>query len=760
MIVKADNAEAKLLDNALADVSSYVDEICLTITGRNQACEDVAKKYNAKVSHFKWVDDFSKARTFNFKQATGDWILWMDADDTFRELKLLSKLVSDAERMQVKGMFLPYEYQHDDDGNVIEWHWKMQLVKNDKTFEWKGAIHEDLLAKGSAKIAKENTIVRVHNSNEQRGRDSFERNLTILQKELTKQGDDPDPRTIYYTAQSFLALNDYDSALELFNEYLERSGWDEERYQAWQMIGEIYAKQKNNKKALEAYSNSTLEREDYPDAYLNKGHVYVSEKNYAKAIANFKIGLRQPTPEGNIIHRPTSYKLNPLKSLAWCYLQIGQLDEAKETIAHAYKINPKDEGVIDIGTLIKNVKTKRDTGKAFLNIAKYLQESGEQVKIPPLLQGVPGDLLDSPFIVGLMNEYMPSRNWDENEIAIYCPRSVEFWAPPSLDEGGIGGSETAIVWLGRELTKLGWKVTVYNYCGTMAGDHDGVEYKNFWEFNANDDFNVLLSWRYPEFFDMPLNAKLKCLDLHDVMSPSDFPKERLENIDMIFVKTDYHRTLYPNVPDDKFVNISNGIDLKRFSKKVKKQKGRCIYSSTPNRGLDIVLKHWHRIKEEVPQAELHVYYGWNTFYELEKNNPERVKWMKSIQDQMNQPGIVGHGRVGQGELSDDMMKTDVWLYPTYFEEINCITALENQAAGVIPIATNFAALKETVTDSIPKIYGDIYEPDVQEEWVDLTIKTLQNEDRDNIRPTLEKFASGFSWEKIAEQWDKELRLKL
>ena len=91
--------EAKLLDRCLSYVSPFVGEICLTVTGQNKKCEEVGEKYKAKVSHFEWVNDFAKARNFNFAQATGEFVFWCDADDCVKGAEHLPKVI---EKMKEK----------------------------------------------------------------------------------------------------------------------------------------------------------------------------------------------------------------------------------------------------------------------------------------------------------------------------------------------------------------------------------------------------------------------------------------------------------------------------------------------------------------------------------------------------------------------------------------------------------------------------------------------------------------------------------
>ncbi|MEH2223851.1 hypothetical protein [Nostoc sp.] len=92
-------------------------------------------------------------------------------------------------------------------------------------------------------------------------------------------------------------------------------------------------------------------------------------------------------------------------------------------------------------------------------------------------------------------------NWDNNSIVIYSnfPFHVEDWAPPSV-KNGIGGSQEAIIYLSEELFKLGYQVTVFNRCGGMEGEYNGVVYQSIDKFNFQDSFNALIfhrAWTQP-----------------------------------------------------------------------------------------------------------------------------------------------------------------------------------------------------------------------------------------------------------------------
>lgn len=183
-----------------------------------------------------------------------------------------------------------------------------------------------------------------------------------------------------------------------------------------------------------------------------------------------------------------------------------------------------------------------------------------------------------------------------------------------------------------------------------------------------------------------------------------------------------------------------------------------IYGSSYDRGVEHLLKMWPEIKKEVPDAELHVFYGWNLFDKVYGDNPERQAWKEKINKLMEQDGITHLGRISHQACTVEHMKAGVWAYPTHFGEISCITAMRGQCYGSIPCVINYAALKETVKWGV-KIEGDIYEPEVKKLYRDALIALLKDEKyQEEVRKDMmEKARSLFSWRKVAEQWSEEFR---
>ena len=68
----------------------------------------------------------------------------------------------------------------------------------------------------------------------------------------------------------------------------------------------------------------------------------------------------------------------------------------------------------------------------------------------------------------------------------------------TLEKRGLGGSESAVIYISRELADLGFEVHVFNDCttdGSIAGTYDGVRYRPLWEVQTGEAFDVVIGSR-------------------------------------------------------------------------------------------------------------------------------------------------------------------------------------------------------------------------------------------------------------------------
>jgi glycosyltransferase involved in cell wall biosynthesis len=186
---------------------------------------------------------------------------------------------------------------------------------------------------------------------------------------------------------------------------------------------------------------------------------------------------------------------------------------------------------------------------------------------------------------------------------------------------------------------------------------------------------------------------------------------------------------------------------------MKKRANSVGYFSAYYRGLECLLRMWPKIREEVPDATLDVYYGWESWIALEGQDDFYERMERKFAD-LASHGVTVHGRVSHGELARAMGSIQVWAYPTDFPEIHCITALKAQEAGCWPVCTTVAALPETVQcgDKIrtQRIYNDEYK---QEQFIKAVVAALREGKTGTPVPNCD-------WSDVAQDWHKLITEKL
>jgi glycosyltransferase involved in cell wall biosynthesis len=175
------------------------------------------------------------------------------------------------------------------------------------------------------------------------------------------------------------------------------------------------------------------------------------------------------------------------------------------------------------------------------------------------------------------------------------------------------------------------------------------------------------------------------------------------------------------------------------------------YFSSYDRGLHVLLEMWPLIHKALPEATLNIYYGWETFDLRLKREPGLNNFKQYILkklDELSSMGVTENGRVNHADLAKVMKEISVWLYPTEFEEINCITALKAAEAGMHQVCTRVAALSETAPNATFIESQNIYtDTKAQKDFVDQAIKAL-------ISPVPSQPPSLRYWPDIAQVWAK------
>jgi tetratricopeptide (TPR) repeat protein len=141
MIVKD---EEEMLARCLAAAKPAVDEIIVVDTGSTDRTVEIAESFGARVIHHEWNGSFSDARNVSLEAATGDWVIYFDADEVLVE--------EDAPRLRAltgrvwREAFTLVEtnYTGDIEDGTAMTHNALRMFRNRPEYRFKGRLHEQV----------------------------------------------------------------------------------------------------------------------------------------------------------------------------------------------------------------------------------------------------------------------------------------------------------------------------------------------------------------------------------------------------------------------------------------------------------------------------------------------------------------------------------------------------------------------------------------------------------------------------------------
>lgn len=227
MIVR-DNS--RTIEPCLRSIRPWVDEMIVVDTGSKDNTPEIVAKFGARLFHFPWCDSFSAARNESLRHVRGEWIFWMDSDDTITEEcgRKLRDLADSNHEASVHGYVMQVHCPGpNDDGADVTVVDHVKMFRNLPQLRFEGRIHEQIIPsirRAGGEIAWTDLYV-VHSGydHSSEGQEAKKkRDLHLLSLELHEQPNHP--FTLFNLGMTYADLDQHEEAVRFLERSLTNSG--------------------------------------------------------------------------------------------------------------------------------------------------------------------------------------------------------------------------------------------------------------------------------------------------------------------------------------------------------------------------------------------------------------------------------------------------------------------------------------------------------------------------------------------------------
>jgi len=138
------NNEENNIARCLQSIGELADEILLITTGCSDNTLNIAYQMGANLYRLNWENSFAKLRNFVLKQATGDWVMFLNGDEELNQTDIptVAKHLNDSS--QVGHLIRIRRFYNPGNWSLYQEQAVLRIVRNKKDLHYRSSLLEDI----------------------------------------------------------------------------------------------------------------------------------------------------------------------------------------------------------------------------------------------------------------------------------------------------------------------------------------------------------------------------------------------------------------------------------------------------------------------------------------------------------------------------------------------------------------------------------------------------------------------------------------
>ncbi|HZK53658.1 MAG TPA: glycosyltransferase [Desulfosporosinus sp.] len=292
MIVKN---EENCISRCLDSVKNLVDEIVIVDTGSTDKTIEICRSHRAQVFSYPWNNNFAEARNFGLNKVTGEWVLWLDADEQIAPENsnqlIKSSLFHDYDALSVPLInFFGDSVDLDNVAQIAQ----PRFFRNHMGFQFENKIHEWLNISSAYDQERVGFLdLKIYHygymNSTVEDKQKFNRNVNLLLQELEEEKDHA--WTHYYLATEYYRTKDFKKAFEHVNKSIRMfldGGFIPPPSMLYSLKYSILIETGSLEGSWPSIKSAVTMFPDYVDLKFYMGVILYHKKMYQEAIACFE----------------------------------------------------------------------------------------------------------------------------------------------------------------------------------------------------------------------------------------------------------------------------------------------------------------------------------------------------------------------------------------------------------------------------------------------------------------------------------------